>query len=233
MKKSLLFIIIVVSLVISCGKKHEGNMLVKGNIDGLKKGTLYLQKLKDTVLITVDSIQLNGESNFILSDNVESPEMYYITLGEISNEKMSFFGEEGEIIISSKLAKLTIALKITGSSNQLILDKYEAMIQKFNGKNLDLIKARFEAMKDNDSEAQIETAAAENNLLKRRYLYTTNFALTHADTEVAPYLALTKLYNANIKLLDTVNNSLSEKIKTSKYGVQLNNYIQKIKSQEN
>lgn len=232
MKKLLLFII-VVSLVISCGKSHEGNMLVKGNIIGLKKGTLYLQKIKDTVLFTVDSIQLKGESNFMLSDNVESPEIYYITLGEITNEKMAFFGEEGEITVSSKLEKLVTSLKITGSSNQLILDEYKAMIQKFNGKQLDLIKAKFDAMKDNDSEAQLETEAAENNLLKRRYLYTTNFALTHANTEVAPYLALTELYNANIKLLDTVNNSLSEKIKTSKYGTQLNDFVQKIKSQDN
>ena len=232
MKKSLLFII-VISLVISCGKSHEGNMLVKGNIDGLKKGTLYLQKIKDTLLITVDSIQLKGESNFILSDNVESPEMYYITLGEISNEKMAFFGEEGEITVSSKLAKLVTSLKITGSSNQVVLDEYKAMIQKFNGKQLDLIKAKFDAMKDSDSEAQLETEAAEKNLLKRRYLYTTNFALTHADTEVAPYLALTELYNANIKLLDTVNNSLSEKIRISKYGSQLNDFVKKVKSQDN
>lgn len=231
MKKLILFII-VGGLIVSCGKSHEGNMLVKGNIDGLKKGTLFLQKIKDTVLFTVDSIQLNGESNFMLSDNVESPEMYYITLGEISSEKMAFFGEEGEIIISSKLAKLATSLKIAGSSNQLILDEYNVMIQKFNGKNLDLIKAKFEAIKDNDSEAQIETEAAESNLIKRRYLYTTNFALTHADTEVAPYLALTELYNANIKLLDTINNSLSEKMKVSKYGIQLNDYIQKIKSLE-
>jgi len=232
MKKSLLFII-VVSLVISCGKSHEGNMLVKGNIDGLKKGTLYLQKIKDTLLITVDSIQLKGESNFILSDNVESPEMYYITLGEISNEKMAFFGEKGEITVSSKLAKLVTSLKITGSSNQVVLDEYKAMIQKFNGKQLDLIKAKFEAMKDSDSEAQLETEAAERNLIKRRYLYTTNFALTHADTEVAPYLALTELYNANIKLLDTINNSLSKKIRISKYGLQLNDFVKKVKSQDN
>ena len=208
-------------------------MLVKGNIDGLKKGTLYLQKIKDTLLITVDSIQLKGESNFILSDNVESPEMYYITLGEISNEKMAFFGEKGEITVSSKLAKLATSLKITGSSNQVVLDEYKAMIQKFNGKQLDLIKAKFDAMKDSDSEAQLETEVAERNLIKRRYLYTTNFALTHADTEVAPYLALTELYNANIKLLDTINNSLSEKIKISKYGSQLNDFVQKIKSQDN
>lgn len=231
--KKLLPYIIVISLVISCGKSHEGNMLVKGNIDGLKKGTLYLQKLKDTLLVTVDSIQLNGESNFILADNVESPEIYYITLGELSNEKIMFFGEEGEIIITSKLSKLATSVKITGSSNQILLDEYKAMIQKFNGKQLDLIKEKFEAKKTNDTLIQLEKELAEKKLLRRRYLYTTNYAITHSDAEVAPFLALTELYNANIKLLDTVNNSLSEKVKASKYGLQLDAFVQKIKSEEN
>jgi len=41
------------------------------------------------------------------------------------------------------------------------------------------------------------------------------------------------LYNANTKLLDTVNNSLSEKVKASKYGVELNTFIKNIKKTEN
>lgn len=231
--KKLFPYIIVISLVISCGKSHQRNMIVKGNIDGLKKGTLYLQKLKDTLLVTVDSIQLNGESNFILADDVESPEIYYITLGEISKEKIAFFGEKGEINITSKLSKIATSVKITGSSNQVLLDEYKAMIQKFNGKQLDLIKEKFDAMKVSDTATQYKSEATEKGLIKRRYLYTTNFALLHADSEVAPFLAMTELYNANIKLLDTINNSLSDKVKTSKYGVQLNDFVLKIKSQEN
>ena len=231
--KKLFTYIIVISFVISCGKSHQGNMIVKGNIDGLKKGTLYLQKLKDTLLVTVDSIQLNGESNFILADDIESPEIYYITLGEISNEKIMFFGEKGEINITSKLSKIATSVKITGSENQIILDEYNAMIQKFNGKQLDLIKEKFDAMILSDTATQFKSEATEKSLLKRRYLYTTNFALLHADTEVAPFLALTELYNANIKLLDTINNSLTDKVKTSKYGTQLNEFVLKIKSREN
>ena len=49
---------------------------------------------------------------------------------------------------------------------------------------------------------------------------------------MSPYIALTELVDANIQLLDTVNNSLSEEIKVSKYGIQLDKFIQDIKSQE-
>jgi len=43
---------------------------------------------------------------------------------------------------------------------------------------------------------------------------------------------LSDLFNANIKLLDTINNSLSKKVKASKYGKELANFIAGIKKDE-
>jgi hypothetical protein len=230
--KKLLPYIIVFSLIVSCGKSHNGTMTVNGTINGLKKGTLFLQKMKDTLLVSVDSIQLNGTSDFILAHDIESPEIYYITLGEKPEEQIMFFGEKGEITITSKLAKFTTSAKITGSSNQLLFEEYKEMSSKFNGKQLDYIKERFEAAQAKDQELILEIEKSENNLIKRKYLYTTNFALVHSDTEVAPFLALTELYNANIKLLDTINNSLSSDVKASKYGIQLDKFVNNIKKNQ-
>lgn len=227
--KKLIPFIIVISLVISCGKTHKGNMTVKGNIDGLKKGTVYLQKYVDTLLVAVDSIQLSGDPNFILADNVESPEIYFLTINEVPGENIPFFGEKGEIIITTKLSKLEYSSKITGSKNQDLLEEYESMASKFQDKQLDFIKEKFEAQRDSDSDLVLEIETAENNLVKRKYLYTANFALVHPNQEVSPYLALTELYYANVKLLDTVNNSLTKKVKASKYGVQLDKFIKNIK----
>lgn len=230
--KKLLPLFIVLSLVISCGKSHEGSMLVKGNIDGLKKGTIYLQKYVDTLLVSVDSIQLNGESDFILADNVLSAEIYYLAINEVPEKSISFFGEKGEITITSKLPKLEYSAKITGSKNQDLLDEYNEMSSKFTGKQLDNIKAKFEAQKDSNEELLAEVEKSENNLVKRKYLYTANFAMTHPDAEVSPYLAITELYYANVKLLDTVNNSLSKRVKATKYGEQLDEFIKNIKKSE-
>ena len=63
-------------------------------------------------------------------------------------------------------------------------------------------------------------------------LFTANFINTNADYEAASYIALTELYNANIKLLDTVNNSLTNEIKASKYGVELEKFINDIRKKE-
>lgn len=228
MKKLFPFILII-SLVVSCGKSHVGTMTVKGNIDGLKKGTVYLQKYVDTLLVAVDSIVLTGDSNFLLADDIESPEIYYIAINELPNESIPFFGEKGEISITSKLTKLEYSSVVIGSKNHDLLEEYKKMAVKFNNKQLDYIKAKFEAQKSNNSELVLETEKEETNLMKRKYLYTANFALTHPDKEVAPYLGLTELYYANVKLLDTVNNSLSKRVKASKYGKQLDDFIEKIK----
>ncbi len=227
--KKLIGLIIIVTLIISCNKNKQGNMVVKVTIDGLKKGTLYLQKVKDTAQVSVDSVRLDGKTDIVLSDNVESPELYFLVLNKNIGERISFFGEKGEISISSKLSKFATSAKITGSVNQDLLEEHKAMARKFNGKKLDLLVEKFEAKKTKDTALVSKIDREEASLIRRKYLYTTNFAVVHAENEVAPYLALTELYDANIKLLDTINNSLSQKVKTSKYGLELDKFIKGIK----
>lgn len=230
--KKLLSYLTVAILLFSCSNNKKGNMLVNGTIEGLKKGTVYLQKYKDTLLISVDSVKLDGKSNFTLTDEIESPEIYIIALDKIADEKISFFGEKGTITVNSKLSKLSTSAKIEGSKNQEIFDEHLKMVKQFNGKQLDLFKEKFDAQKNNDSEQYAKIEKEEESIIKRKFLYTTNFAVKNANYEVAPYIALTELYNANIKLLDTINNSLSKEVKASKYGKQLQNFISKIKETE-
>jgi len=230
--KKIFFCSVLVSFLISCGKEKTGSMVVNGNIDGLKKGTVYLQKFVDTLLVAVDSVKVNGLSNFVLVDALETPEMYFLTLDKKESEKISFFGEKGTLTITSKLDKLLFSTKITGSKNQELLDEYKSMIQKFRGKELDFIKDKFEAQRNKDEELLLKLEEEEKNLIKRKYYYTTNFALQHKDKEVAPYIALTELYNANFKLLDTVNKSLTKEIKISKYGLKLDKFITEVRNNE-
>ena len=231
--KKIISCVILIAFLFSCTKDKKGNMLVKGSIDGLKKGTVYLQKMKDTILVSVDSVQINGDGNFILSDEVESPEVYFISLDKMQSERIKFFGENGEISITSRIEKFATSAKIIGSQNQLKLEEHNEMAKKFTGRQLDLLKEKFDAQKDNDTALVSKLLKEEKNLIKRKYYYTTNFAVVNSDFETAPYLALTELYNANVKLLDTINNSLTNKVKTSKYGKELNKFIKEIKQNEN
>ncbi len=227
--KKIITCIVLISLLYSCNKTKSGSLIVSGTIDGLKKGTLYLQKYKDTVLISVDSLHLNGDSHFTLVDEVESPEIYYLTLNNDTDKKIPFFGEKGKITITSKLSKFISSAKILGSKNQTLLEEHNAMARKFSGKQLDFIKEKFDAQKNNDTALLTKLEKDENNLIRRKYYFSTNFAVNNAKYEVAPYIALTELYYANIRLLDTINNSLSKNVKTTKYGLELDNFIKSIK----
>ena len=231
--KNTLAVLVLVVIMFSCSTKKEGNMIVEGQIKGLKKGKLYLQKMKDTLLVSVDSVALNGTDLFKLSDNVDSPVLYYLTFdGNTSDKRILFFGEKGKITINDKVDQFGFAPKITGSKNQEILDKYSAVSTKFQNQRLDFIKRDFEAKKANDNKLIEQLEKDYNRLVKRRILYTTNFAISNSDSEVAPYLALTEMYDASLKMLDTVNNSLSPKITESIYGKRLQEYLENIKKND-
>ena len=229
--KKIGLILLVVMAVIACSKENENTMYVKGSVKGLKKGTFYLQKQIDSLIVSVDSVSVNGSTEFMMTDVVESPEMYYLTLGN-SSKRIAFFGERDTISISSQLDRFEQKVVIKGSDNQDLLNSFNDIQNKFNNQKLDLIKEEYEARKIRSQDSVDIVAKKLKNWNRKRYLYTTNFAVTNGDYEVSPYIALTELANANIKLLDTVNNSLSEEIKVSKYGMQLDKFIKEIKSQQ-
>ncbi|CAM1373009.1 Thiol:disulfide interchange protein [Tenacibaculum litopenaei] len=232
MKKVLLtFLIAIVAL--ACSSKKQGNMIVKGQIRGLKKGTLYLQKMKDTAIISVDSVSLLGKDTFTLTDDVTSPVMYYLTFtGNKDNKKLLFFGEPGEITINDNIEEFGFAPKISGSKNQEVMDKFAKVDKRFIDQRLDFVKKDLEAKQAKDEALIAQLELDYKKMVRRRVLFATNFAIANADTEASPYIALTQLYDANIKLLDTINSSLSDKVKKSDYGLRLQKFVDEIKSKE-
>ncbi len=227
--KKIFFIVFSILFMFSCEKENSNTMFVKGNIKGLKKGTLYLQKQIDSLVVSVDSINVNGTDEFLLTDKVESPEMYYLWLGK-TDKKIPFFGEKDTISIISSLERFGFRNKISGSVNQDLLDKYYENIKKFNDQDLMLIKAEFDAQKSSNQDSILLVTNQKNNLLKRKYLYSINYAINNSDHEVAPFIALTDLNYAQTKWLDSIYNSLTPKIKESKYGELLDVFIKNIKN---
>ena len=220
-------------LAFACSSKKEGNMIVKGQIKGLKKGTLYLQKMKDTVLVSVDSIKLFGDDKFTLADNVTSPEMYYITFdGNTIDKSLMFFGEKGNITINDNVEEFGFKPEIEGSKNQKVMDKFRDIDSQFKDQRLGFIQKNLEAHQAKDEELLKQLDADYQKMLRRRFLFSTNFAISNADSEAAPYIALSELFNANIQLLDTINNSLTDKVKKSNYGKRLQKFVSNIKSKE-
>lgn len=231
--KKIIALFAIALVAFACSSKKEGNMIVKGQIKGLKKGTLYLQKMNDTLLVSVDSLALLGDDKFILTDNVESPVMYYLTFdGNTTDKHIMFFGEEGEITINDNIEEFGFKPEIKGSKNQEVMDEYRKINQRFLEQRLDFVKKEVEARQAQD-EAQIQQIEEDyKKMIRRRFLFSTNFAIANADSEAAPYIALSELYDANIQLLDTINNSLTDRVKSSEYGKRLQKFVSDIKTKE-
>ena len=236
MKKIL--IAVAALAIISCAdeKKAEGNVHITGNVKGLKQGKLYIQKIEDTALVAIDSIKIDKDSNFKSDIQLDSPEMLYLYLdrgqtNSIDNNLM-FFAEPGNIAINTTLEKFYADAKITGSKNQKAFEDYKKIMSRFSNSQLALTEEKLRAMQFNRN-ANIDVESENDKLLKRRYLFAINFAMNNKDKEIAPYIALSEIYDANIKYLDTINNSLTPKVAKSKYGKMLSDYIQKRKKAGN
>ena len=104
-------------------------MNITGSIDGLKKGTLYLQKISDSLIKNVDSIEIEGNSKYKLGDNISDSQVYYLYLkkndGDTLNDRIPFFAEKGDIIINTRLATFESSAKISGSNNHIIWQEYK------------------------------------------------------------------------------------------------------------
>ena len=161
-------IILSVLIIFSCTEK-EPDLTVTGNIKGLKKGTLYLQKLKDTALVILDSLEINGEVSFELHTDLEEPEVLYLTLDKNSTNthRLSFFANKGITEINTTLKRFAYDAKIKGSIQQEKFDEFNTIISKFNNQRLELIKTHFEAQKS-ENDSLIEAANFDTeNLIKR------------------------------------------------------------------
>jgi hypothetical protein len=235
MKKPIV-VIFTLLLLASCSKEvSKTNLHLTGNIKGLKKGTLYIQRIVDTSLVALDTIKIDGDSKFETDIDLKSAEMLYLFLDRGVTNSMDnnilFFAEPGTMNIETNLDSYLSSAKITGSKNQEKYEEYQKINSRFRDENLDMIQQKFIALKKGNTKALDSLNAKQDNNTKRKYLFATNFAINNNDFEVSPYIALSEIYDINIKYLDTIQKSMTPKVAKSLYGKKLTEYVAKIKKE--
>ena len=213
---------LVLLFILSGCSSNKNKMIVTGNIDGLKKGTVYLQQQQDSIIVSLDSININGNSEFILDTQIEEPDIYYLYLdkydGDSLNDIITFFGNTGKININTRLQTFDSSYEISGSKNSELLVEYLSIIRKYNLQNLDLLEIFYQSQIDNNQERIDSVNQQLENLVRRKYLYSLNFSITNSEYEISPYIAVSQIPDANWELLLKLYDTLPEKIKNSKYG---------------
>ncbi|NNF18824.1 MAG: DUF4369 domain-containing protein [Flavobacteriaceae bacterium] len=223
-------------LIVACGKDPEKTMVVTGNVAGLKKGTLYLQKIQDSSLVALDSMEISGDGKFSFETSLESPELFYLYLEKEDrndfNDRISFFGEAGTITVNTQWNAFEGKAKISGSKTHEKLEEYRNNMSRFNTRNLEIIQTASKPEYREDSIAMDSLNQLNEKNILRGYLYALNFALNNKDSEVAPFIALTEVPDANKKYLDSIYGSLTPEVADSKYGRALSEYLQSRQEEE-
>lgn len=224
---------LLILLSVSCEKKQP-DLILSGTIKDLKKGTLFLERFQDSTFQIIDSATFQGDNTFKFELNLPEAEVLFLRLNKSKDENnaLAIFADKGAIDVSSTLKNFVLDAKISGSKQQDILEEYLKTLSRFNEKNLDIIKEQLD-LATQDSTYIIEYDEQYNKLIRSKYLYTINFALSHKDSEVAPYLALTEIPDANIKYLDTIYKVLTPEIKDSRYGLELKKVLDEFRSLDN
>ncbi|MFT6722293.1 MAG: hypothetical protein ACJA1V_000346 [Flavobacteriaceae bacterium] len=219
-----------VLILASCKQSPtENTMALSGQIKGLKKGVLYLQHVPDSTLVVIDSVLINGNGNFSFKTEIESPEVFYLYLVKKDNndinDRITFFGEPGNISINTQWNSFDLDPDIKGSISHEKFVEYRSMMSKFNIQDISLLEQAFKANSSNNQQLfdSIQILSERNTL--RSYLFALNFAMINSDSYVAPYVAITDVSNANVKFLDSIYKKLSPEVAISKYGKSLKKLI--------
>ncbi len=232
--KKFALLTVLLSLFISCGDSHtEKTMTVMGKVKGLKKGTLYLQKLPDSTLITIDSLEINGDGSFQFNTEIESPEIFYLYLNKKDNndinDRITFFGEPDTITINTTWNTFDTKAKIIGSKTHEKFEEYQKVMTRFNTKNLELMNKAFNSETPLDSTEIDSIQRLSDRNMQKGYAYAVNFALNNKNSYIAPYIALHEISDANSIYLDSIYSVLSPEVAASKYGKALKNHLTRLK----
>ena len=204
-------------------------MQVEVFVKDLKKGTLYLERVQDSILVAVDSMQITQEKPIVLEADLNHPELFYVLLernkADDFDNRIPFFGEAGNISIQTTLDGYVTKAEVVGSPTQDIFNSYNKVISQFNNEELDLLAAYLQAQISQNSDSLALLEKQSTSLAKRKILFTANFAVNNRTSVIAPYLALYNLTSDSKSLLDTIAASMSDDVRNSSYGKQLRDYL--------
>ncbi len=222
------YFLVLFFFVFSCSKIDDENQFsLSLEIEDLKKGVIYLEKISDSSVVVIDSVLFNGNNSIEFQGKIDEPEIMIISLtyeNKPDPKSFTFFVEKSKISLKTRLKDFGFKVYSKGSKNDSIYRQYLEINKKFNDEKLDLISNSLVFQKTNNKDSISFYDSKLVNVNKRQFLHNANFAMRHSNYAIAPYIAITDL-RKSITILDTIYNSLDDGIKNSKYALELKTLI--------
>ncbi len=234
--KNIFIISCLVLFLNGCSPDKPDGLILHGTIDGLKVGTVYLQKLKKDKIVNLDSVVLDGNSTFTLKTSLEEPQLLYVYLNKkdasIYDDRIAFFATDTIMTFSTSLYNFEKEAVFTGGESQKTYQNFLENSEKLNEAFTQLLKREM-TLQSNVTSNPEELAKLDNEynaLQRKKILYSLNFANNNINSVVAPYLLLQEKESANPKLLDSIFKLMPKKIQSSLYGKELSEFLKKSKN---
>jgi len=226
--KKYLFILFVGAMLASCtGNKDQ--FTIKGKVNGVDSGMIYLQKFDVDQWVKVDSSKLEkGEFSFKGSSAL--PEMWHIVMDE-KQIMLPVFVENAGIKVEIYVDSLDKSL-ITGSPSHDIYQKYLTMNESVY-KKMDENTMEWKKAKDaNDSATMKRTDSVSNELDKEMKKQLQDFAKANNKTVVSPYLVVRNSWQFELPDLEELLAAMDTSLNGSQYVPALKKRIEILKRVE-
>ena len=220
--RKLFFGLLAITVIASCTSQKSDEFIIQGKVHGEKVDKVYLQKINDGNLESIDSAVVeNGAFKF--TGSITTPDLYYIGLDE--NRFISFFNEPSKIKVDFHTDSLANP-HVTGSTSDTDYRDYITMVEKQRSVQVGLYTAYNEASRNADSikmqELDKEFEASE----AAQKVEIVNFIKANSKSFVAPYVALRSAYLMDLKEMEEVYASFGKDVAASNFATLLNERIE-------
>jgi peroxiredoxin len=231
-----LFLILIAGLltvsVVSCGEpqksEKKSNFKLHVTITGMPDSIMvFLKERSDARWITVDSSFLS-ESKATLSGNINSPDVYYLTIDKVRSA-FPVFIEKGDLNFISDNKNLR-SYKVENSKSHSDYENFMSNVLGSFDKKVQALGSKYGIAQRNGDTAEVARLENEyeeiQNDKKNAML---NFVKENNSSVVGPYIIYSNSYMFDLGQLEDAVNSTDKSLANNKYVKLLNDKVATLK----
>lgn len=227
MRKYILILLVGAFLASCTGGKDQ--FTIKGTVKGADSGMIYLQKFDVDQWVKVDSARLD-KGSFTFKGKAGLPEVWHIVMEE-KQIMLPLFVENAKINVEIYVDSIDKSL-ITGSPTHDVYKEYLTMNETIN-KKMEVVYMEWkEAKESNDTAGMKRTDSISNVLDAEMKKQLHDFAKTHNNTVVSPYLVMRNSWQFELADLEEIVAVMDTSLQSSQYFKTLQKRIDILKSVE-
>jgi thiol-disulfide isomerase/thioredoxin len=212
--KNWIIVILAALFLASCGGRKEGEFVVKGKVNGVDTGWIYLEKTDVHPWQAIDSSKLE-KGVFTLKGKVDLPEMYTLKIGE-KQIYVPVFVENSDIDVTVYADSADKSV-IKGSATQDLYNQYIAKNTEVEKKMEATYKIWKDARERSDSATMKIQDSISNGLDKEVKQILIDFTKANGKSVVAPYLVIRNSWQFELPELKDVSASFDTSLNRSTY----------------